>query len=112
MHEMGHAIDFWAFGRCECSSCLISSTAGFVGGIKCHDISAHRSRYRLGDHPLAVSPNAELLRRADRDEDDPEKRADCFGNIILSSVTGNGTAVSIPCSPHHAFESASSMTWV
>ena len=46
-------------------------------------------RYKLEDYPLTESPVAELLRRSDREEADPETRADCFGNIVLSHITGN-----------------------
>ena len=110
MHEMGHAIDFWAFGRYERSLCLVHRLFDIAARPTCPDTPSHCRRYQLEDHPLTDSPSAELLRRSDMEENDPESRADCFGNIALSSITGNSTLglrmcfPSCFCSPRHRHE--------
>lgn len=61
MHELGHCIDVHVYGR----------------------------RYRLQDHPLAEEDSArEVLAEINHAENDPEIRADAFGNAMLSATAG------------------------
>lgn len=47
-----------------------------------------RRRYRLPDNVLPDNPTVAELQKASREENDPELRADLFGNIVLARSIG------------------------
>lgn len=48
----------------------------------------HRRRYRLQDNALPDNDTVAALQRASSEENDPELRADLFGNIVLATHVG------------------------